>query len=217
MRKVGLDYLALDRSGDTLSGGETQRIRLAVQLGPEAGSEGDLIWASDYVIDLGPGSGDKGGRVVAEGTPDEVVRQPTTTAHEFSPRRTRQNIGFRLPPECPQKALSDFLRNRRERNDKVRDGLLFGNFVSAIFAQSISNRPKLGDRRAFRNRFGLDATDKYFCLRPQLACIVPKLTPCDSGFQPIRQSWPRAFARQPCGIPWSEARGSFCFTQGTVP
>jgi hypothetical protein len=81
-----LDYLALDRSGDTLSGGETQRIRLAVQLGPEAGSEGDLIWASDYVIDLGPGSGDKGGRVVAEGAPDEVVRQPTTSPTNFRPR-----------------------------------------------------------------------------------------------------------------------------------
>jgi excinuclease ABC subunit A len=40
----------------------------------------DLIWASDYVIDLGPGSGDKGGWVVAEGTPEEVVQQPTTSS-----------------------------------------------------------------------------------------------------------------------------------------
>jgi len=39
-----------------------------------------LIWASDYVIDLGPGSGDKGGRVVAAGAPEEVVRQPNHSA-----------------------------------------------------------------------------------------------------------------------------------------
>ena len=40
----------------------------------------DLIWASDYVIDLGPGSGDKGGRVVAAGAPEKVVRQPNHSA-----------------------------------------------------------------------------------------------------------------------------------------
>jgi excinuclease ABC subunit A len=105
---VGLDYLALDRSADTLSGGEAQRIRLASQIGsgltgvmyildePSIGlhqrdnarllatlrrlrdlgntvlvveHDEDAIRAADHVIDLGPGAGVHGGRLVAQGTP----------------------------------------------------------------------------------------------------------------------------------------------------
>jgi excinuclease ABC subunit A len=105
---VGLDYLSLDRSAETLSGGEAQRIRLASQIGsgltgvmyvldePSIGLhqrdnsrlletlfhlrdlgntvivvEHDLeaIESADYVVDMGPGAGEHGGRVVAEGTP----------------------------------------------------------------------------------------------------------------------------------------------------
>jgi len=109
---VGLDYLTLDRSADTLSGGEAQRIRLASQIGaglvgvmyildePSIGlhqrdnerllgtlrhlrdigntvivveHDEDAIRLADYVVDIGPGAGIHGGRIVAEGTPDEVM------------------------------------------------------------------------------------------------------------------------------------------------
>ena len=111
LNDVGLDYLSLERSADTLSGGEAQRIRLASQIGsgltgvmyvldePSIGlhqrdndrliatlkhlrdlgnsvlvveHDEDMIRASDYVIDIGPGAGVHGGKIVATGTPTEV-------------------------------------------------------------------------------------------------------------------------------------------------
>ena len=111
LNNVGLDYLALDRSAETLSGGEAQRIRLASQIGsgltgvmyvldePSIGlhqrdndrllatlkhlrdlgnsvivveHDQDAIAAADYVVDMGPGAGEHGGQVVAQGTPDDI-------------------------------------------------------------------------------------------------------------------------------------------------
>ena len=115
LRNVGLDYLTLSRSADTLSGGESQRIRLATQIGsrlvgvlyildePSIGlhqrdnhrllatlrelrdlgnsvivveHDEDTILAADHVIDLGPGAGRAGGRVVAAGTVAEIRAAP---------------------------------------------------------------------------------------------------------------------------------------------
>lgn len=109
---VGLDYLTLDRSADTLSGGEAQRIRLASQIGsglvgvmyvldePSIGlhqrdnerllntlrylrdlgntvivveHDEDAIRSADHVIDIGPGAGVHGGRVVAQGSPEAIM------------------------------------------------------------------------------------------------------------------------------------------------
>jgi len=111
LNNVGLDYLSLDRSAETLSGGEAQRIRLASQIGsgltgvmyvldePSIGlhqrdndrllatlkhlrdlgnsvivveHDEDAILSADYVVDMGPGAGEHGGQVVAQGTPEEV-------------------------------------------------------------------------------------------------------------------------------------------------
>jgi excinuclease ABC subunit A len=109
---VGLDYLTLERSSDTLSGGESQRIRLASQIGaglvgvmyildePSIGlhqrdndrllstlthlrdigntvivveHDEDAILSADHVIDIGPGAGVHGGKVIAEGTPGDIM------------------------------------------------------------------------------------------------------------------------------------------------
>ncbi|MFK8056227.1 MAG: excinuclease ABC subunit UvrA [Saprospiraceae bacterium] len=111
---VGLTYLSLDRSSKTLSGGESQRIRLATQIGsqltgityildePSIGlhqrdnekliqalrelkdignsvlvveHDKDIMLASDYLIDLGPGAGTLGGEVMAEGKPKEFLKK----------------------------------------------------------------------------------------------------------------------------------------------
>ena len=112
---VGLDYLTLNRTAGSLSGGEAQRIRLATQVGsrlvgvlyvldePSIGlhprdnqrlldtlkglrdlgntvmvveHDNETILSADWVLDLGPGAGEHGGKVVAEGTPQDIINHP---------------------------------------------------------------------------------------------------------------------------------------------
>ncbi|MFQ5840587.1 MAG: excinuclease ABC subunit UvrA [Candidatus Methylomirabilales bacterium] len=123
---VGLDYLTLDRTAATLSGGEGQRIRLATQIGsslvgvlyildePSIGlhqrdnvrllntlkrlrdlgntvivveHDEETIRAADYVIDLGPGAGVEGGRVVAAGTPRQIMAHKGSLTGQYLSRR----------------------------------------------------------------------------------------------------------------------------------
>ena len=122
LNDVGLNYLSLDRSADTLSGGEAQRIRLASQIGsgltgvmyvldePSIGlhqrdndrliatlrrlrdlgnsvlvveHDEDAIRAADHVLDLGPGAGVHGGRIIAQGTPAEVAANPESLTGRY--------------------------------------------------------------------------------------------------------------------------------------
>ena len=117
--EVGLDYLALNRQSASLSGGESQRIRLATQIGsqlvnvlyildePSIGlhqrdnerlirslkelrdlgntvivveHDEEMMRAADYIIDIGPRAGRKGGEVVFQGTPEELLKSNTLTA-----------------------------------------------------------------------------------------------------------------------------------------
>ena len=119
---VGLDYLTLARASGTLSGGESQRIRLASQIGsgltgvlyvldePSIGlhqrdnarlldtlkrlrdlgntvivveHDEDAIRAADYVVDVGPGAGVHGGKIVAEGTPADIIANPNSLTGEY--------------------------------------------------------------------------------------------------------------------------------------
>ena len=121
---VGLDYLALNRQSASLSGGESQRIRLATQIGsqlvnvlyildePSIGlhqrdnerlirslkelrdlgntvivveHDKDMMLAADYIIDIGPKAGRKGGEVVFQGTPKEMLKANTLTAQYLQP------------------------------------------------------------------------------------------------------------------------------------
>lgn len=119
---VGLDYLTMDRTAPTLSGGEAQRIRLASQIGrglvgvmyvldePSIGlhprdnqrlldtltqlrdqgntviiveHDEETMWASDHIVDFGPGAGLKGGEIVAEGNPFAVATHKTSLTGQF--------------------------------------------------------------------------------------------------------------------------------------
>lgn len=140
--EVGLDYLSLNRPTRTLSGGESQRTRLATQIGsqltgityvmdePSIGlhqrdnqrlinalknltvignsvivveHDKDIMLASDYLIDLGPGAGKNGGDLVAEGKPKEFLKNNTLTAQYLNgekvidiPKKRRKGNGKKL-------------------------------------------------------------------------------------------------------------------------
>ncbi|HKK99914.1 MAG TPA: excinuclease ABC subunit UvrA [Desulfotignum sp.] len=119
---VGLDYLSLDRSGPTLSGGESQRIRLASQVGSELTGvlyildepsiglhqrdnikllktlqhlrdigntlivvehDQETMESSDWIVDIGPGAGHLGGRIVAQGNPSQIRSNPASITGKF--------------------------------------------------------------------------------------------------------------------------------------
>jgi len=122
LNNVGLDYLSLERSAETLSGGEAQRIRLASQIGsgltgvmyvldePSIGlhqrdndrlistlkhlrdlgnsvivveHDEDMIRMADYVVDMGPGAGEHGGMVIAQGTPPQVEADAASITGQY--------------------------------------------------------------------------------------------------------------------------------------
>jgi excinuclease ABC subunit A len=142
---VGLNYLSLERSADTLSGGEAQRIRLASQIGaglvgvmyildePSIGlhqrdnqrllstltylrdlgntvivveHDEDAIRSADHVVDMGPGAGVHGGRVVSQGTPQQVINDPASlTGQYLSGQRRIQGPAARTPNDPGQQLI----------------------------------------------------------------------------------------------------------------
>jgi len=136
LNNVGLDYLSLDRSADTLSGGESQRIRLASQIGsgltgvmyvldePSIGlhqrdnerlldtlknlrdlgnsvivveHDRDAILSADYVVDMGPGAGEHGGFIVAQGGPEAICKNNDSLTGKY--------ISGKLDIELPEKRV----------------------------------------------------------------------------------------------------------------
>ncbi len=146
LNDVGLNYLSLDRSAETLSGGESQRIRLASQIGsgltgvmyvldePSIGlhqrdndrlistlhhlrdignsvlvveHDEDMMRAADHVIDMGPGAGVHGGRVVAQGTFEDVRANPASLTGRYLAQtlciaipKKRHRLQDQAVPQC---------------------------------------------------------------------------------------------------------------------
>jgi excinuclease ABC subunit A len=139
---VGLDYLSLNRSGPTLSGGEAQRIRLASQVGSELTGvlyildepsiglhprdniklletlchlrdigntliviehDRETMAAADWIVDIGPGAGLQGGRIVAQGTPEAIARNPESATGRFL-------SGAETIPPPPRRRIPDSRR-----------------------------------------------------------------------------------------------------------
>ncbi len=140
LNDVGLNYLSLDRSAETLSGGESQRIRLASQIGsgltgvmyvldePSIGlhqrdndrligtlkhlrdignsvlvveHDEDMIRAADHVIDMGPGAGIHGGRVMAQGTFAQVQANPNSLTGQYLAGTLKIAVPARRTPWLP--------------------------------------------------------------------------------------------------------------------
>jgi excinuclease ABC subunit A len=144
LAQVGLDYLTLGRGSGTLSGGESQRIRLASQIGsgltgvlyvldePSIGlhqrdndrllaalqrlkalgntvivveHDEDAIRSADYLIDMGPGAGTHGGRIVARGTPADVMAAPSSLTGQYLTGRKKIPLPAHRRPMRPGHCL----------------------------------------------------------------------------------------------------------------
>ena len=153
---VGLDYLTLGRSAESLSGGEAQRIRLATQIGsrlvgvlyildePSIGlhqrdnarllgtleqlrdlgntvivveHDEETMRAADHVIDMGPGAGKHGGEVIAEGTVEEIIRNPRSITGKYLSGESE----IPLPAERRTPDVKKMIRIQNAREHNLRN------------------------------------------------------------------------------------------------
>ncbi len=146
---VGLGYLTLERSATTLSGGESQRIRLASQMGSELTGviyildepsiglhqrdngkllstlkrlrdlgnsvivvehDEETMREADHIVDFGPGAGELGGQVVAQGTPEQVMASPASLTGAYLSGRARIDVPARRRPPGPSRLVVEGAR-----------------------------------------------------------------------------------------------------------
>jgi excinuclease ABC subunit A len=178
---VGLEYLTLDRSARTLSGGEAQRIRLATQIGsqltgvlyildePSIGlhqrddqrligslrnlrdggnsvlvveHDKEMMMSADHLIDIGPGAGEHGGRIVAQGDPHQLALGDSTTA-----RYLRGELRIEVPA-TRRKGTGKRLQLRGAKGNNLKDvdvDLPLGTFICVTGVSGSGKSTLIGD------------------------------------------------------------------------
>jgi excinuclease ABC subunit A len=252
---VGLGYLALDRSADTLSGGEAQRIRLASQIGsgltgvmyvldePSIGlhqrdnhrlietlqqlrdlgnsvivveHDEDMIRAADHVLDMGPGAGEQGGAIVAQGTPAEIAADPQSLTGQYLAGTRRIVVPTRRPVSDDQawlRLLGCSGHNLKQVDLAIPVGrltcvtgvsgsgksTLVNDTLVAALAQSL-NRAQAAPA-PYRKLDGLEAFDKIISVDQNPIGRTPRSNPATyTGlFTPIRELF--------AGVPEARLRG----------
>jgi excinuclease ABC subunit A len=175
LNDVGLNYLSLDRSADTLSGGEAQRIRLASQIGsgltgvmyvldePSIGlhqrdndrlidtlkhlrnignsvivveHDEDMIRAADFCVDMGPGAGVHGGRVMAQGTPAEIEANSNSLTGQYLSQVLRIDVPKKrnafLPVPADQLAAQRLVDKTASEHQVIRIAGARGNNLKHV-------------------------------------------------------------------------------------
>ena len=195
---VGLDYLTLDRSADTLSGGEAQRIRLASQIGaglvgvmyvldePSIGlhqrdnqrllntlfrlrdlgntvivveHDEDAIRSAQHIVDIGPGAGVHGGRIIAQGTLDDIINNEDSLTGQYLSGKVGIALPESLTPVDNSKLIT--LRNAHGNNLKNIDITIPVGLFTCVTGVSGSGKSTLINDTLYRhaarliNRAGL--------------------------------------------------------------
>ena len=255
LNNVGLNYLSLDRSADTISGGEAQRIRLASQIGsgltgvmyvldePSIGlhqrdndrliatlhhlrdlgnsvivveHDEDMIRQADWVVDMGPGAGEHGGQIVAEGTPLQIEQNPASLTGQYMSGAQAIAIPARRPMDQEQTWLS--LTGCRGNNLKSVELLIpSGKFVCVSGVSGSGKSTLINDTLAvvmsralhhaqsepapFDALTGLEHFDKVISVDQSPIGRTPRSNPATyTGlFTPIRELF--------AGVPESRSRG----------
>jgi len=227
---VGLKYLTLDRTANTLSGGEAQRIRLATQIGsglsgviyildePSIGlhqkdnaklietlkhlrdlgntiivveHDEETMRASDYVIDMGPGAGRHGGRVVAAGTVQEIIRHKNSLTGRYL--KGKDSIEIPAKRREPNGKYLEIVRASENNLQNVSTKIPLGVFscvtgvsgsgkstlVNDILAKSLLNqihgsRHTVGEHKTIK---GVDNIDKVILIDQSPIGRTPRSNP----------------------------------------
>ena len=230
LSNVGLEYLTLNRSAGTLSGGEAQRIRLATQIGsrltgvlyvldePSIGlhqrdnekliksmqemrdlgntlivveHDSDTMLASDYLIDIGPGAGDAGGYVVAEGTPQEVMSNKESITGQYLSGKKCIEV-----PKQRRKGNGKYLKIRGAKENNLKNvdvDIPLGTFtcitgvsgsgksslINEILCKEVSNKLYHSKEKPgkFDKILGIDNLDKLVAISQNPIGRTPRSNP----------------------------------------
>jgi len=242
LKEVGVDYLTLDRTADTLAGGEEQRVRLATQIGsrlvgviyildePTIGlhprdnrrllstlrklrdlgntvvvveHDRDTIESADHVIDLGPGAGAAGGRIVAQGTPSEIKQARRSLTGRYLTGKCKIEIPSRRRLLNEQKLVVKGARHNNLKNIDVefplglficvtgvsgsgKSSLVSDTLYKALARRFYRSRSKPGDHDGIQ---GLEYIDKVINIDQSPIGRTPRSNPATytQAFGPIRE------------------------------